>query len=165
VKTVRGGIWVLNIFAALWGVAAITVGGLPEWLAFGPVALSAALLLWGSRQPVGTGNPIEGKHVGRVVAVATAIELVAILVTQALLAKLHQPTAMMPAVAIIVGLHFLPLARWIPVPLYYRTGGALVAAGLMALVLPPADRAIWTGAAAALILWTSGIMLVRGGRG
>lgn len=161
----RGGIWVLNIFAALWGVAAITFGHLPAWLVCVPIVLSSALLLWGSRRPVGTGNPVQGDHIGRVVAIATIVEFVVIFLTQTALMNLHMPTAVMPAVAIIVGLHFLPLARWIPVPLYYRTGAALVAVGVIALLLPPLARAIATGLAAALILWWSGVMLIRRGRG
>ncbi len=161
----RAGIWVLSIFAALWGVAAVMVGHLPAWLVFVPVALSVALLLWASRQSIGTGNPVDGNHVGRVVGIATALEFIAIVITEKILIDLHMQTALMPAVVIIVGLHFFPLARWIPVPLYYRTGGALVAVGSVALLLPSSDRAIVSGIAAALVLWASGIMLVRRGRG
>jgi hypothetical protein len=36
---------------------------------------------------------------------------------------------------------------------------------LIALLLPPSDRAIWTGFVAAIVLWASGVMLVRRGRG
>ena len=161
----RSAIWVLNIFAALWGMAAIMVGHLPAWIAFVPIAISGALLLWASGHPVGTGNPVEGRHVGRVVAIATAAEIIAILITEKVLVSLHLPAALMPAVVIIVGLHFFPLARGIPVPIYYRTGGALVAVGLVALLLPAPAAAIVSGMAAALILWGSGIVLVARGRG
>ena len=54
---------------------------------------------------------------------------------------------------------------WVPVPLYYPTGAGLIAAGSLAVLLPPQDRAIATGIAAPLVLWTSGILLVRRGRG
>jgi hypothetical protein len=161
----RSAIWVLNIFAALWGVAAIMVGHLPEWLVFVPMAISGALLVWASRHPVGTGNPVEGNHVGRLVAIASALEVIAIVITQNVLIKLHLQTALLPAVVIIVGLHFFPLARGIPVPIYYRTGGALVAVGLLALLLPSPVSAIAAGLGAALVLWSSGIVLVTRGRG
>jgi len=160
----RGGIWVLTIMAAIWGVAAVRVGQAPAWLVIGPVAISVALLFWARRQPIGTGNPVEGDHVGHVVGIATAIEGVAIFLAANVLINLHQPTLVMPAIAIIVGLHFIPLARWIPVPLYYRTGGGLIVAGLLAILLPAKDRAM-AGIAAALILWISCILLVRYGRG
>jgi hypothetical protein len=161
----RGGIWVLTIMAAVWGVAAVLIGGAAAWLAAVPVAISVGLLLWAQRQSVGTGNPVEGDHVGRVVGIATAIECVAIFLAANVLMNLHQPTLVMPAIAIIVGLHFVPLARWIPVPLYYWTGGGLLVAGLVAVLLPADDRAIITGIASALILWVSCILLVRHGRG
>jgi hypothetical protein len=157
----RGGIWVLNIFAALWVVAGILSNHLPIWLAVIPIAVSGGLLLWASRQPVGTGAPVAGDHVGRVVGIATAVEGVALFLVANILINLHLPTAVIPAAVIIVGLHFLPLARWIPVLLYYRTGGALIAVGALGLLLPPSDRAMATGTAAALVLWASGIMLVR----
>jgi hypothetical protein len=161
----RGGIWVLNIFAAIWGVAAIVVGGQPTWLAVIPVVLSTALLLWARRQPVGTGNPVEGDHIGRAIGIATAVEGIAIFLAANVLVNLQMPTAVLPAIAIIVGLHFIPLARWIPVPLYYWTGAALIAAGTVGLLSPAEHRAIVTGIAAALVLWASGIVLVRRGRG
>lgn len=161
----RGGIWVLTIFAAIWGAGGIVVGHGPVWLAILPVAISVAMLLWASRQPLGTGNPVEGDHVGRAVGIATAIEGVAIFLVANVLFNLNMPTLLLPAIAIIVGLHFIPLARWIPVPLYYRTGAGLIAVGLAAALLPPQDRAIATGVAAAAVLWASCILLVRRGRG
>ena len=161
----RWGIIVLSFFAALWGVAAIMIGHLPPLLAVLPIALSCALLLWARRQTIGTGSPIVGDHVRRVVVIATTLEFIAILVIQEILTDLHLQTALMPSAAIIVGLHFFPLARWIPVPFYYRTGGALLAVGLAALLLPPSARGVTTGMGAALVLWLSAVMLVRRGRG
>jgi hypothetical protein len=164
-RAMRGGIWVLNIMAAIWGVAGVLIDHRPAWLAIFPILISLALLAWSSRQPVGTGNPVEGDHVGRIVGIATGIEGVAIFVVANVLLNLHQPTLIMPAIAIIVGLHFIPLARWIPVPLYYRTGIALVVVGLAATLVPSDERAITTGMASALVLWLSGVLLVRSGRG
>jgi hypothetical protein len=161
----RGGIWVLNMMAAVWGVAAVMVGHASIWLVVVPVAISVALLLWSRRQSVGTGAPVEGDHVGRVVGIATAIEGVAIFVVANVLMNMHLPTLVMPAIAIIVGLHFIPLARWIPVSLYYRTGAGLIVIGLATCFFPPEHRAVATGVAAALTLWLSGVLLVRQGRG
>lgn len=161
----RGGIWVLNIFAAIWGAAGIIMGHAPAWLAVVPIAISLALLFWSSRQPVGTGDPIEGNHVGRVVGIATAIEGVAIFLVLNVLINLHMMTLILPAIAIIVGLHFIPIARWVPIPLYYRTGAGLIVVGLAAWFFPPEHRSIATGVAAALVLWASCVLLVRKGRG
>ena len=159
----RGGIWVLNIFAAAWGVAAVIIGRLPVWLAAIPVVVSLVVLFWASRQPPPAGEPVGGPHVGRIVGIWSAIEGVAMFLAANVLVNLHWPTAIMPVFAIIVGLHFAPLARGIPVRTYYATAGALVAVGLGALLLPGEERATVTGCAAALVLWASGILLVRRG--
>lgn len=161
----RGGLWVLNIMAFVWCAAGLLVGGESLWWLVAPAIVAAMLLLWASRRPIGTGTPVEGGHVGRVVGIATAIEGVAIFLVANVQVNLHMPTLVMPAIAAIVGLHFVPLARWIPVPLYYWTGAGLVTVGLVAILLPPGARAIATGIAAALVLWASGIMLARRGRG
>lgn len=161
----RGGLWVLNIMAFVWCAAGLLVAGQPIWWLVAPAIVAAMLLMWASRQPIGTGTPVEGAHVGRVVGIATAIEGVAIFLVANVLINLHMPTLVMPAIAIIVGLHFVPLARWIPVQLYYWTGAGLITVGLGAILLPPDTRATATGVAAALVLWASGMMLAGRGRG
>lgn len=160
----RNGLWVLNVFAAIWGLAGIVVGHWPLWLTILPLALSAAILFAASRLKLGPNDPAARARIGRLVGIWSAVEGVAIFVTANVLINLHRPTALMPAIAIIVGLHFLPLARGIPVRLYYATGAALIALGLAALSLPPFGRALVTGLGAALIMWTSAIVLLRRGR-
>jgi hypothetical protein len=56
-------------------------------------------------------------------------------------------------VAAVVGLHFLPLARWMPAPVFYLTGGGLLAFAIagVALAGPLRDVAVCGGAA--LVLW------------
>lgn len=160
----RGGVWVLNIFAACWVIGGILVSGQSAWLIIIPIMISAIALFWASRQPAPPNGPVVSDHAGRLVGIWSAIEGVAMFVAANVLNNLHLPTAIMPVFAIIVGLHFLPLARGIPVRIYYATGAGLVALGLVALLLPASDRAMVTGSAAALILWASGIVLVRHGR-
>ena len=41
----RGGLWVLNVFAAVWCCAGIWMSGAAGWLMGVPIALSA-ILLW-----------------------------------------------------------------------------------------------------------------------
>src|SRR4029079_14567844 len=67
---------------------------------------------------------------------------------------------MLPAAAIIVGLHFFPLARGIPARLYFATGGGLLLAGIVGLVLPPNERAAIVGFGAALVLWATALAIV-----
>ncbi|WP_375397425.1 hypothetical protein [uncultured Sphingomonas sp.] len=159
----RGGIWVLGFFAALWSIAGILVEGLsPAWAVL-PVAVSVGLLVWASRQ----SYPDEGgsaRNVGRLVGIWSAIQGVAMFVTANVLVNMDRFWAVIPACVIIVGLHFLPLARGIPVRLYYATGAAMIAIGTIALVAPAWHLPLATGLGASIVLWLSVIGLVRQAR-
>ena len=78
-----------------------------------------------------------------------------------------------PIRAIIVGLHFLPLARLFDVSFYYAVGMLLCLLGIIALLAVPervtlADRemlgrSLLVGFGAAAILWATGLTLWRQG--
>lgn len=65
------------------------------------------------------------------IGAAEAIGIVAVI---ALCNNLHTPNAISGAVAIIVGLHFIPLARLFKMGLYNYTGAAIVAIGVIGLM-------------------------------
>jgi len=155
----RFGIGVLCVFAAIWGVAGVLVDKMPAaWMAL-PIAVSLAVLAYALRRPDSRTEPRP--HVGRLVGIWSGIEGVAMFVAANVLIATHHREALMPAFAIIVGAHFLPLARGIPVRLYYLTGAALVAVGIAGL-LAPLQVPLFVGASAAVILWASAIALARG---
>ena len=157
----RGGIWVLTIFGAIWGAVAVLGAGLSPILAVVPVAVSIALLFWATRQAPAPIPEAEQARIGRLVGIWSAAEGVAIFIGITVCQNIGAAHAIAPVIAIIVGLHFLPLARGIPVPLYYGTGLALVAVGGGALLwLPPSHQLPLTGGAAAFILWISCVELV-----
>jgi hypothetical protein len=76
------------------------------------------------------------------------------------LENLHHDDLVFPAIVIIVGLHFLPLARGLPRPSYYATGAALIFTGLAALLLRAEQRPMTVGMSAALILWATSVPLI-----
>jgi hypothetical protein len=155
----RVGIVVLCVFAAIWGAAGVLVGHMPgAWTAL-PIVVSAAVLAFALRSPGSRVKP--GPHVGRLVGIWSGVEGAVMFVAANVLIQTGHREALMPAFAIIVGLHFLPLARGIPMRLYYRTGAALIAVGLVAL-LAPVNVPLWIGISAAIILWVSAIALARG---
>lgn len=160
----RGGIWVLNTMAAVWVGAGLLTSGWPWWWLAQPVAISAGLLVWAKRQLDGVTLRDPGDHVGRVVGVWTAIEGVAIFLTANFLLNAHRADLLLPAIAIIVGLHFFGLAKGIPVRVYWATGAALTVVGAVALIAPPFHLPLVTGILCALTLWFSGIALVRSTR-
>ena len=160
----RTGIIVLNVFAALWGGAAIVSAHWPLWLIALPVLVSGGMIGWAGRALAHVGARHDAARVGRLVGIWSAVEGVAILVAVNVLNAIGRGDAIGPAIAIIVGLHFLPLARGIPVRLYYATGGAIVLAGALALLLPGPERLPAAGVAAALILWASALAIILRGR-
>lgn len=159
----RGAIWVLGIFAAIWGAIGLSPLGLPAMAI--PIVVSAALIGWASRMDLPERTATDKKRIGRLIALWSGIQGVAIFATFALCPRFGIPDAAVPILAIIVGLHFMPLARGIPMPVYYATGPAMIAVGALALLLPPVDRYATTGIPCALILWAScGALIARGRR-
>ena len=156
----RFGIIVLNVFAALWGAAAILSARCPWWLVAAPILVSGGLILWSGRALRHVGPRPDAARIGRLVGIWSAIEGIAIFATLNILRNMGLEDAIGPAIAIIVGLHFFPLAHGLPVRLYYLTGGAIVAAGAAALLLPGPARIPAAGVAAALILWASAAAII-----
>lgn len=155
---VRIALLVLTGFASAWAWAALRFSDAAPGLIVIPLALSLGLLLFGWR---GAGLvPARGAHVGKVVGLWSAIEVAALLVTANVLQSIQRGDLMLPIGAIIVGLHFFPLARGIPVRLYHATGAGLVCAGLAGLLLPAADRPMAVGMAAATVLWATALAVV-----
>jgi len=109
----------------------------------------------------------RGPHVRKLVARWSIVEGVAIFMAIRVLQHIGRADAVFPVVAIIVGLHFVPLARGIPVRTYYLPAVGLPLVGLAALLVPEVNQPLAVGLCAAAILWTAAavqIMLVHGAR-
>jgi hypothetical protein len=159
-----GAIMVMSAFAAIWwmiGAAQSGRGSLIMYsIGIGISALLVALDRWhGGRSAARE----ERKRRGRIVGMASAVEGIMIFAAATVLAKLGRRDLIAPAVAIIVGLHFLPLARWFPAPIYYLTAALLIAVGMTGATIQDVAARVLTicfGAAAAL--WLScGVVLLR----
>ena len=149
---------VLTAFAAAWAWAALRLSGGAPALILIPILLSLALVAagWRGSRSIRSGGP----RVGKLVALWSTIEVVALLVAANAVQYLDRGDLLFPAAAIIVGLHFFPLARGIPVRLYYATGAGFLAAGLGGLLVPAAQRPMAVGASAALVLWATALVVV-----
>ncbi len=109
--------------------------------------LAAALLLTGfallrrvNRMPSAPRDASRRKRMMRAFGVVNLIQWVAIFGASFLLGALHRPMYIAPAIALIVGLHFFPLARLFGNPLHYATGGLLLLWTAGCLLLLPQDR-------------------------
>jgi hypothetical protein len=80
---------------------------------------------------------------------------VAIFGTIKLLTSWHLEGWIVPAIVLIVGAHFLPLARIFGARPHVVTGAALMLCAAAAVVLPPSVRDAVECVTAGLILWAS----------
>jgi hypothetical protein len=120
---------VLSLFAALWALIGLISAGFNGLVIAVPLSLSLAVMVMGwIAQNKAPPDPQDARRIRRTVRIWSAVgvrpdrggDLPARAVEAA---AVH----VVPAICAIVGLHFFPLARGIPLPLYNWTGVALVA--------------------------------------
>jgi hypothetical protein len=101
------------------------------------------------------GETPEKKQRMRAFGAVNVVQWVAIFGTVNLLRNLHLEGWIFPAIVLIVGAHFLPLAWIFEAPQHRVTGIALIVCAAMALVLPATVRDLVECVAAGLVLWMS----------
>lgn len=83
-------------------------------------------------------------------------------ITAFVLAHFGRSDLIPQALGVIIGLHFLPLARIFAAHLYYWTGAIMVIAAIGSFIIPRSDvRSIAGCAAIGLILWFTGLVVLR----
>ena len=123
---------------------------------FAAIALAAGHVL---RLP-GAGFVLP-ERVGRVIMWSSIGEGVGIFIAANVVQNLHRPDLLLPAMALVVGLHFLPIAAAAPFRPFYVLGGALILAAVAgAAAAPPRGGAIG-GFAAGVALWIAALLAIR----
>ncbi len=100
--------------------------------------MTAALVLSGIlriRSERKSGLPKQPAAVRIGFLITTALEVAGIVVAVFALSHWHMQQYIVAAIAVVVGLHFLPLAKIFRTPLYYATGLAMVAAAVAGAVI------------------------------
>lgn len=115
--------------AVLLGVAAVVLG----LVAWSVGVIRAALAI--RKSP--TSNEAEGRRIRRRFAIAVAGEIVVLAVVNTLCVATGRQVFIVPFDIIIVGAHFLPLARLFRVPRYYALGAFFCAAPVATMALLP----------------------------
>ncbi len=123
-----------------------------QWVVIVWIVYQVARLFRSNLAPDPVLSAAERRRLGRLIGIWSAAEGVAILVGINIAINLGNDHAVMPVIAIAVGLHFIPLARYVPAPSYYVTGALLTVAGLVGLALPAALANVCTAFAGFLIL-------------
>ena len=154
------GVVILCVMSAVWAAWCLGAAHAAPWAygIAGLVALSPLVLAHGPRFPQVSAD--KARRARRVVGLAIAFEAAVIFVGAQGLARMGRPDLIVCLVALAVGLHFFPLARWLPAPTYYLTGLALLVAGGAGVFLPAADRIAVVAACCGAILWLTALAIV-----
>ena len=130
---------------ALMGLAATQHGSAAAYAAVGAVSVAllamVALLFRRARElPQAASSSDYERRAKRMFTAVNIIQWVSIVTAVAILNLLHMPEYIVPAIAIIVGLHLFPLAGSFRHRQHYVTGTLLLAWSLGSLALLPRDR-------------------------
>jgi hypothetical protein len=149
-------------FAAFWWGGGFLFAHKPLPLALAGVAVSAGVLLaaYLRRKPALPVEPAERKRRGRILGGAATLEGVAIAVVYNLLIANGLMDYLFPAMALIVGLHFLPMAKLLPMPIYYLSAALLILVAGAGLLVDPGLRPVAVGATSAASLWLTCLLLM-----
>ena len=161
------------VFGGLWLFLGVLSGPLPSWVR--TVLLLTGLLLAGgggvtakkvvtrshaASLPTEVEN-VRGRQIRRRFGWISGLAGVAIFVVVLSLNLAHRPKAIPPVLAIIVGLHFFPLARLFRAPLYYATGALGCVIGVIGLLISQSSlRNSFVGIAFGLLLWLTTAMVL-----
>ena len=154
----------MSVFAAIWWFVGVRASGAPlAIVTIVPILVAVALIAAVLRRkaPRETSSDGEQQRRDRIIGIASAVEGVAILIAVNVLANTGHRDLTAPVIAIIVGLHFVPIARGFPAPRYYLTAAFLVALGLGAMAISGvSQRLLVTSAGAATVLWVTAMSVL-----
>jgi len=174
VAHVRGcvaGAAILTLFGSAWCIVALALWPPhPVWsIPAGSVATIALLALCVMRLAAlrnipSIDDPVaaaKGKRAGMLFGIIFGIECGLIWLCATLLARFGLDIWIPIAVGVIVGLHFIPLARVFEVPLYYWTG-VLSVLGMLgcSLIRDAGARLLCAGLIMSAVLWLTAILLL-----
>lgn len=170
------GIFFVSAFGFVW--ASMGVSALPgsTFLLIGSAVVSLALIsvaFYLRHSSRSMPEDPKGTFPGgawRRFQIVGMVEGLAIGVAVFVLVRLGQPEWIPATVALIVGLHFFPLASAFGVRMYHATGALLCAVFALTVVLAPASGmpVVWfvvPGLGSALVLWITGGVLASSGIG
>jgi hypothetical protein len=170
--TVTGAL-ILAFFATVWWIVGLRAAGHgPALLYLVPVLVAVALgsVFGGLTHRRGASpsaaDPAEEARRGRLVGWASAAEGIVIFIASNVLVNIGHRDAIAPVIALVVGAHFVPLARGLPAPAYYLTAGALLCLGVIGLTIGDVPtRLTLVSAGAAGVLWLTAFSALYRARG
>ncbi|KXV69591.1 hypothetical protein AD951_05935 [Acetobacter malorum] len=143
----------MTLYAQCHGSGLILIS---PFIGFGIIGLLAAYVI---RQP-GEGI-VPSERASKAIRWSSIGEGIGLFLASNIVINLHHPEFLMPAMALVVGLHFLPIAYAASFSPFYALGGALILFGLIGfIVTAPLGGAI-SGFASAGGLWIASALALR----
>lgn len=145
------GVSVVCGFATIWawmGAGALHHGTMVVRV----TAILLSVILLGARVAT-SGRNRSGPVDRRLLRFTIVGEVFALWIMGAALGHWNRPDLLLPGLAIIVGLHFFPMARAVGIPAYNFTAIAMTVVGIGSLALSGPSRTALLGLGCAIILW------------
>lgn len=163
------GTLVMTGFGVWWVFGAMSsINGLASWIyvvvAIVPAALAGLAILRLFRLPNLPGNPNAASgNMSRNFKIVLIAEVLLIVSAIVMLGRSGHPDLITASIAIIVGLHFLPLAAIFRLPLYYTTGSMMTTWAIICLIfLQPPPRTVSISIGCGFVLWLTSLTLLLG---
>lgn len=166
------GALVMTGFGAIWMISGANALSLLTWEMWLIIAVLTGLLCLvalqqlqaARRMPTAPANASQSQFIQtrrRRFGIVLGFEWVPIFLAAFILGRMGHPELILPVIAVIVGLHFIPLAMLFDFPLYYWTAGAFVLVAVASFAIGhPALRQAITCLGCGLSLWlTSAVLL------
>ncbi|UVO52624.1 hypothetical protein [Sphingomonas sp. SUN039] len=152
-----------SVFAALtmyrqWDVTGVAL--VLPFLIFAATGLAATHII----RVTGRGSDLS-ESAQRVVMWSSIAEGIGLFLAGNIVVNLHRPDLLLPAMAMIVGLHFLPIAHAALFRPFYMLGAVLIVAAVGGFALGPPTGGTVAGLTAAISLWVAAALAVRRGWG
>lgn len=129
--------------------------GLP-FIGFAGIAIAALLAI---RLPgEGFARP---KGSGRVILWSSTGEGIGLSIVANLLTNLGHSELLLPAMALVVGVHFIPIAYWVPFPQLYTLAAVIILGGIVGLSIDQPNGGMIAGFTAAGALAVASIAAIR----
>jgi hypothetical protein len=155
---------IMGMFAAIWWLVGVGASGHASPLTYGIPLLVTGLIVVAAlrgRHRFEQVSPEEHARRDRLVGIASGVEGLAILLAVNVLGNIGLSDYAAPVIAIIVGLHFVPLAHWLPAHLYYCTGALLIVLGICGFAIRrPDQRLLIVSVGAACVLWLTCVIIL-----
>jgi hypothetical protein len=152
---------IFAVFATAFFMAGLapTVGQTSPILLLGFVL--AAPVVIRAIQRIVRPDPPGGIQTGRAIAWSTMAEAVAILIVVNVLKNLHMDDLVLPGIAAVVSLHFVPIGLAANLKRFQTLTIAMMAAAMAGFVIRGETGTMVTGLGAALTLWLGGIFALQ----